>query len=74
MSESSDANDRFLSDTPGYRAFQRSRPASASPLRAALATVMSGWVDLRWPRRSVLGPEALRRDGATLGGSSRCFL
>ena len=28
-----------------YRTFQRSRPASASVLRAALATVMSGWVD-----------------------------
>src|SRR5205823_12884601 len=58
----------------GYRAFQRSRPASASALRAALATVMSGWVDSRWPRRSVLGPETFRRDGATRSGSSRCFL
>ena len=33
--------------------------ASASALRADLATVMSGWVDLRWPRRSVLGPGGL---------------
>ena len=49
----------------GYRAFQRSRPASASALRAALATVMSGWVDSRWPRRSELGPGAFRLDGGT---------
>jgi hypothetical protein len=31
-------------------------------------------VDSRWPRRSFLGPEAFRRDGATRSGSSRCFL
>ena len=59
---------------PGWRAFQRSRPASASSLCSAFATVMSGCVDCRRPCRSCSAPAAFRRDGATRGGSSPCFL
>lgn len=65
------------------RAFQRSRPARASASCAALETVMSGCVDVRRPLRCVPGagrlralgtPDDLRREGATRGGSSWCFL
>src|SRR5204863_1086 len=36
----------------GWRAFQRSRPASASSRCCALAIVISGWVDVRTARRA----------------------
>src|SRR5438132_1700298 len=58
----------------GWRAFHRSRPASASSLCAALATVMRGWVDCRRPLPFVLAFALALRDGATRGGSPRCFV
>src|SRR2546430_16812536 len=58
----------------GCLAFHRSRPASASFLCSAFATVTSGCVDWRRPVPFSFAAAALRRDGATRGGSPSCFL
>ena len=54
----------------GCRAFQRSRPASASSSCRAFATVMSGWVERRRPVRRLDRPGGLaalrRRDARRL--------
>jgi hypothetical protein len=48
---------------------ERAKNSAAEISRKILAGQHS-----RWPRRSVPGLEAFRRDGATCGGSSSCFL